>query len=95
MAFSKGTLPRFSQTIHKIISKDSHSYTLDNDKKFQYYYLQKVSHNETFTPPIITPTPTREELHKVQKQNRILRHEGVDISTVEKEKKSSKTEGTV
>ena len=51
LAFAKGTLPKRSTTVHKIMSKDS--CTLDNDKKFQYYYLQKVTHNEVFTPAII------------------------------------------
>ena len=44
---------------------NSHTYTSDNDRKFQYYYLQKVTHNESFTPTIIpTQTKTRDELQK-------------------------------
>ena len=42
VAFAKGTIPKWSATVHKIIAKDLHSYTLDNDKKLQYYYLQKL-----------------------------------------------------
>ena len=30
--FAKGTLPKWSATVHKIISKNLHSYTLDNEK---------------------------------------------------------------
>ena len=62
VAFAKGTLPKRSATVLKIISKDLHSYTLDNDKKFQYYYLQNVTHNENFTPAIIpAQVKTRDE----------------------------------
>ena len=32
VAFAKGTLPTWSATVHKIISKDLHSYALDNEK---------------------------------------------------------------
>ena len=32
VAFAKCTLPKWSATVHKIISKDLHSYTLDNEK---------------------------------------------------------------
>ena len=35
LQFDKGTLPRWSAT-HKIISKNPHSYVLDNNKTFKY-----------------------------------------------------------
>ena len=34
--FEKGTLPKWSKVVHKIISKTEHTYTLDNNKKYKY-----------------------------------------------------------
>ena len=91
MAFTKGTLPKWSATVHIIIAKDLHSCTLDNDKKFQYYYLQKVTHTENFTPAIIpTQIKTRDELQKTQRRNRILQRENIDESTIIKERRIPK-----
>ena len=91
VAFAKGTLHYWSATVHKIIAKDFHSYTLDNDKKYQYYYLQKVTHNENFTPAIIpAQIKTRDELQKNQRRTRILQREGIDESTIIKERRTPK-----
>ena len=91
MAFTKGTLRRWSATFHKIIAKDLHSYTLDNDKKFQYYYLQKVTHNENFIPAIIpAQIKTRDELQKTQRRTRILQREGIEETTIIKERRIPK-----
>ena len=91
MAFDKGTLPKWSATVHKIISKDLHSFTLDNDKKYQYYYLQKVIQNENFTPAIIpVQIKTRDELQKNQRRIRILQRENIDESTIIKERRIPK-----
>ena len=65
---------------------NSHTYTSDNDIKFQYYYLQKVTHNENFTPPIIpAQIKTRDELQKIQRRTRILQREDIDESTIIKD----------
>ena len=91
MAVAKGALPKWSATVHKIIAKDLHSYTLDNDKKFQYYYLQKVIHNENFTKAIISvQIKTRDELQKNQRRTRILQRENIDESTIIKERRIPK-----
>ena len=41
--FQKGSLPRWSKTIHVIKSKTPHSYILDNGNSYIYYNLQKVN----------------------------------------------------
>ena len=66
-------------------------YTLDNDKKIQYYYLQKVSQSENFTPAIIpAQIKTRDELQKNQRRTRILQREGNDEWTIIKERRTPK-----
>ena len=40
--FEKGSNPNWSATVHKIISKKEHSYTLDNGNSYKFYELQKV-----------------------------------------------------
>ena len=56
------SLPRWSKTIHQIVSKTSHMYTLDKNKHYKYYELQKVADVET--SGITSNLPTREELMK-------------------------------
>ena len=91
MAFAKGTVPKWSATVHKIIAKDFHSYTLDNGKEFQYYYLQNVMQNESFTPAILpAQIKTRDELQKNQRWIRILQRENIDESTIIKERRIPK-----
>ena len=41
-SFSKGTLPKWSKTVHTIVSSQPHSYILENGKFYKYYELQKV-----------------------------------------------------
>ena len=62
--FDKGTLPKFSKMVHKIISNTEHTYTLDNGKTYNYYELQLelVKQNEHVTRA--TKEPTREEMKK-------------------------------
>ena len=40
--FEKGTLPHWSKTTHAILTKNEHSYKLDNNKTYKYYELQLV-----------------------------------------------------
>ena len=91
MSFASGTLPKRSATVREIIAKDLHYYTLDNDRKFKYYYLQKVTENESFTPAIIpAQIKTRYELQKNQRRTRILQREGIDEWTIIKERRTPK-----
>ena len=41
--FSKGSLPSWSSTIHKIENKNLLSQMLDNGKTYKYYELQRVN----------------------------------------------------
>ncbi len=41
--FKKGTLPKWSKTVHTIISSTPHSYILEDGKMMKYYELQPVS----------------------------------------------------
>ena len=41
-SFSKGTLPKWSKTVHSIMSSAPHSYIIENGQTKKYYELQKV-----------------------------------------------------
>ena len=41
--FSKGSLPSWISTTHKIENNNLQSYILDNDKTYKYYELQKLT----------------------------------------------------
>ena len=56
--FSKGSLPSWSSTIHKIENKNLHSYILDNGKTYKYYELQKVNNAQGYEKEHINE-PTR------------------------------------
>ncbi len=71
--FEKGSLPKWSKEVHKIIDNKVHSYKLDNGKFYKYYQLQGVNGVETFEPPKIQPRqPTRENLRKDNRVRRTL-----------------------
>ena len=66
--FEKGTLPKFSKMVHKIISNTEHTYTLDNGKNYKYYDLQLAKSSEHVTRE--TKEPTREEMKKQRTSQR-------------------------
>ena len=74
-AFEKHTLPKWSKSIHSIISKTQHTYTLDNDKTFKYYELQKVVDVQHLDIPLTEPT--REQLRKQITSKRRFKKEGL------------------
>ena len=74
--FEKGTLAKWSQTVHKIISNTEHSYTLDNGKVFKYYEIQKLNELGRLERPHIEPT--REQMRKERTSQRRLIREGLD-----------------
>ena len=78
--FEKGTLAKWSKSVHKIISNTEHSYTLDNEKVFKYYELQKVKEVERLERP--HTEPTREQLRKQRTSERRFRLEGLDKSMI-------------
>jgi len=78
--FEKETLAKWSKSVHKIISNTEHSYTLDNEKVFKYYELQKVKEVERLERP--HTEPTREQLRKQRTSERRFRLEGLDKSMI-------------
>ena len=69
--FSKGSLPSWSSTIHKIENKNLHSYILDNGKTYKYYELQKVNTVQGYEKEHINE-PTRENIRKYNKRKNYL-----------------------
>ena len=78
--FDKGTLAHWSKTVHKIISKNQHSYVLDNDKTYKYYELQLVKDVQGLKTPVTGPS--REQMKKVITVKRKLTKEGIDKSNI-------------
>ena len=52
-SFEKKSLPKWSKTVHKIISKKALMHTLDNNKYYKYYELQKVGDVQTSEKKLI------------------------------------------
>ena len=48
--FEKGTLPKWSKVVHKIISKTGHIYTLDNNKNLSIMICKKSTTFKNLTP---------------------------------------------
>ena len=78
--FEKGTLPKWSKAVHKIISKNVHSYKLDNSRTYKYYELQKISDVQLNNKP--QKEPTREDLRKQNTIKRKLKHEDINLSNI-------------
>jgi len=75
-SFQKGTLPKWSKAIHKVTSKNKHSYVLDNGKTYKYYELQKINDIQRIDRE--QTEPTREQLRKQRTSERRFRLEGLD-----------------
>ena len=79
--FSKGSLPSWSSTIHKIKNKNLYSYILDNGKTYKYYKLQKVNNVQGYEKEHINE-PTRENIRKYNKRNKLFVRENLDTSKI-------------
>ena len=79
--FSKGSLPSWSSTIHKIENKNLHSYTLDNGKPYKCYELQKVNNVQGYEKEHINE-PTREIIRKDNKRNELFVRGNLDTSKI-------------
>ena len=77
--FSKGSLPSWSSTIHKIENKNLHSYILDNSKTYKYYELQKVNNVQGYEKEHINKL-TREIIRIDNKRNKFFVRENMDTS---------------
>ena len=79
--FSKGSLPSWSSTIHKIENKNLHSYILDNGKTYKYYELQKVKNVQGYVKEHINET-SREIIRKYNKRNKLFVRGNLDTSKI-------------
>ena len=79
--FSKGSLPSWSSTIHKIENKSLHSYILDNGKTYKYYELQKINNVYGYEKEHINE-PTRENIRKDNKREKLFVRENLDTSKI-------------
>ena len=78
--FQKRTSPRWSKTLHRIVAKNEHSYTLENGKTFKFYELQPA--DEVQKLQIESTQPTREQLRKEITVRRKQTKEGIDKSNI-------------
>ena len=78
--FKKGTLAKWSKTVHKIASKTEHTYKLENGNYYKYYELQKVDDVQMIEKP---PTGlSRERMKKDRRSERRINKEGSDKSMI-------------
>ena len=85
----KGTAPKLSEILHKIIKANKHSYILDNNKSYKYYELQKNDIVEN-APIIEEIQPTRPIIRKENKRLRVHAREGIYESSIINEKRIPK-----
>ena len=86
--FQKGTLPKWSKEVHKIVNRTAHTYTIDNGKVYKYYELLKVKDIETLDKPI--QEPTREQIVKENKTKRTFKKSGLELERITNEKRERK-----
>ena len=78
--FQRGTLSKWSKTVHTIITSSPHSYTLDNGKNYKYYELQKV--NQVNQLQKQTQEPTREKMQEQITKQRRFKKSGLDKENI-------------
>ena len=86
--FSKGTLSKWSKTVHTIVSSTLHSYILENGKSYKYYELQPVDVVEKLEKQSIDPS--REQLNQQRKETRDWKKTGLDKSNILTSKRAKK-----
>ena len=78
--FEKGTLAKWSKTVHKIVSNTEHTCKLENGNYYKYYELQKVDDVQNIETP---PTGlSREQMKKDRTSERRFPLEGLDKSMI-------------
>ena len=91
--FQKGSLPRWSKTIHSISESKPHSYILDNGKEYKYYQLQKINAVELHEPRRTRAKDNEKSIQQLRRSNTIKRRlnkEGVDLANVTTGKRTIK-----
>ena len=95
LLFEKGTAPKWSETTHKIIKANKHSYVLDNGKRFKYYELlpaetvQKLDIIETRSK---TAMPSIETIRKQNTIKRRMVKERIDQPIIFNKRERKKTD---
>ena len=78
--FQKGSIPRWSKTVHTIITSSQHSYILENGKSYKYYELQKVNEVRKIDKQI--QQPTKEQMKQQRTKERRTKKEGINLSNI-------------
>ena len=94
VGFSKGTLPKWSSKVHKIIEVSPHSYMLDNNKWYKYYELlsaETVQSLNVINTRSKTNIPTREQLKKATTIKRRLNKEHIDKNIINEKRERKQT----
>ena len=80
--FEKGSMANFSKTVHTIVSKTAHTYTLDNDKVFKYYELQLIKDFSKEPSKEKSNVLTMDQLKRNNKIYRIQRKEDINKNDI-------------
>ena len=95
LMFEKGAMPKWSQTVHKIINRvGGKRYTLDNDKTYLYYQLKLIPKNSESAPqkPSTDTHPSEQKnpneknsegIFSPKKQRLALKKEGVETQNIQ------------
>ena len=79
-SFSKGTLPKWSKTVHTTVSSQPHSYILENGKFYKYYELQKVPEVQKLEKAEVGPT--RQQMVREKTVKRKFKLTGLDMTNI-------------
>jgi hypothetical protein len=86
LLFEKGSSnAKWSNTVHTIVGKTEHTYTLDNDGVYKYYELMPVDIVESKQIRVTrqkAKEPTKEQLKKTNTNRRRLNREGLTITDI-------------
>ena len=84
LLFEKGSSnAKWSNTVHTIVGKTEHTYTLDNDGVYKYYELMPVDVVESQQMRLTrqkAKEPSKEQLKKINTNRRRLNREGLTVA---------------
>ena len=89
VTFQKRSLAKWSKTIHKIVSKNIHSYVLDNGQTKKYYELQLIKHSQALIKE--HKEPTRKQVRKENKAKRNFEREELLQPEITKKRQTNPT----
>ena len=86
LLFEKGSSnAKWSNTVHTIVDKTEHTYTLDNGGIYKYYELMPVHIVESKQVRITrqkAKEPSKEQLKKINTNRRRLNREGLAVADI-------------